>query len=414
MQRALGQCPDGMFSAFHPWPQVEPRQRLNICQERSLPILHVRKNRRRLSLIRKGVLTGWVWVAAWTLVSALLFFTLKNAGVASVWEALGQIRIPWLILALAANCFILVLWALAWQRILPSGERGSYPRMLEVVSITAMAMNTLPLPFGHASGALALSKHGRVGNVGALSVLATHEFAEGMAKIAVLLLAASLAPLPEWMRRGLFLIALAAGGLGGILVLLSRLRRVEADSEETPGLVGSLRRVLDGFSAKLEVMKGGVGFFVVFALVLGMKASEATAILCVQRALGVEIPLTHLPGVLGAVMLASLVPLAPANLGTYEAGAYFIYLQAGVSPGTAMALAMVQHLMLLTAFLGAGYAVLFRRSLFHYAGTGEGLPARVLRAFGFWIRYLLFSGVVGLFALGRRRGNGEGEEAIRR
>ena len=361
-------------------------------------------------MIRKGLRTGWVWAAAWMIASALLVFTLRNAGVASVWDALGQLRIPWLIMAVVANCFILVLWALAWQRILPPGERGSYPRMLEVVSITAMAMNTLPLPLGHASGAVALSKHGRVGNVRALSVLATHEFAEGMAKVSVLLLAASLTPLPSWMKKGLFLIALAVGGLGGVLVLLSRLRREAPDPAKPTKMIGFFRRALDGFGTKLELMRGGVGFFVVLALVLGMKASEATAILCVQRALGVEIPLTSLPGVLGAVMLASLVPLAPANLGTYEAGAYFIYLQVGVSSGTAMALALVQHLMLLTTFLGAGYLVLLRRSLFHYAGTGEGLPARVLRAFGFWIRYLLFSGVVGVFALRRRVSDEEREE----
>jgi uncharacterized protein (TIRG00374 family) len=346
--------------------------------------------------------------------SALLAFTLSNAGVASVWDAIGQLRISWLILAVVANCLILVLWALAWQRILPPGERGSYPRMLEVVSISAMAMNTLPLPLGHASGVVALSKHGRLGNVRALSVLATHEFAEGVAKVSVLLLAASLTPLPEWMKKGLFLIALAVGGLGGVLLLLSRLRREAPSPTESTKIFGTLRRVLDGFGTKLELMRGGGGFLVVLALVLAMKASEATAIFCVQQALGVEIPLTSLPGVLGAVMLASLVPLAPANLGTYEAGAYFIYLQLGVSSGTAMALALVQHLMLLTAFLGAGYAVLVRRALFHYAGTGEGLPARALRAFGFWIRYLLFSGVVGVFASGRRFRDEDRKEVVRR
>ena len=40
--------------------------------------------------------------------------------------------------------------------------------------------------------------------------------------------------------------------------------------------------------------------------------------------------------------------------------------------------------------------------------------ARVLRAFGFWIRYLLFSGVVGVFALRRRGKDAERKEAIKR
>ncbi len=317
----------------------------------------------------------WVWPACWLGAGALLAFTLGRAGVRDVGIALGGAHPGWLVLALLANLLILFLWASAWKVMLPRDTSIRFGRMWEIVAVTAFSQNTMPLLLGHASSAVALSRHGGARGAAVLSVLATQEVTEGVAKVTVLLLAASLAPLPSWMRAGAGAIALAAGAFALLLVGISRFRGGEAPAMPETGKAGLAHRLwmaVGAFSLRLEVLRDGRRYLLVQTLLCSMKGAEAVGILCAQKALGIDLPLSSLPGALGAVMLASLVPFAPANLGTYEAGAFFLYRQLGVEAGAAMALALVQHLALLVPFLGAGFWVLTVRLARPGAGDEEG------------------------------------------
>jgi len=143
-------------------------------------------------------------------------------------------------------------------------------------------------------------------------------------------------------------------------------------------------------------------------LLLGMKAAEGAAILCVQRGFGSELPLTSVPVVLAAVMVAGMIPVAPANMGTYEAGVFLVYQQFGLSPDAALSLALVQHLCLLTALVGTGYVVvLVGPSREPRASRHASRPARLLHALAIWFCLLVFGLAVGLLALLRsvRRGD---------
>ena len=89
--------------------------------------------------------------------------------------------------------------------------------------------------------------------------------------------------------------------------------------------------------------------------VLAMKAVEACAIAAVQRAFGVDIGVAGTILVLAAVILGSMIPVSPGNLGTYEASVFLTYRYLGVAPELAMSLALVQHLCFMLASVGIGY-----------------------------------------------------------
>jgi glycosyltransferase 2 family protein len=89
-----------------------------------------------------------------------------------------------------------------------------------------------------------------------------------------------------------------------------------------------------------------------------MKAAEALAIAAIILALGVDLPVSAAVVVLGAVNLATMLPVAPGNVGTYEAGAIAAYRWLGVAPEAALAAAIVQHLCFLLPAVGAGAVVL--------------------------------------------------------
>ena len=67
--------------------------------------------------------------------------------------------------------------------------------------------------------------------------------------------------------------------------------------------------------------------------------------------------------VLAALAIATLMPVAPANIGVYEAVVFAAYRYMGVPAETALGLAVVQHICFLIPTLGTGYVTMTLRQL---------------------------------------------------
>ena len=87
-----------------------------------------------------------------------------------------------------------------------------------------------------------------------------------------------------------------------------------------------------------------------------MKLGEASAIWAIQKGFGLDLPIWSVLLILSALNLTTIVPLAPGNLGVYEATVFFIYQYLGIEPEQAIALALTQHLCFLLPLAGTGYA----------------------------------------------------------
>jgi uncharacterized membrane protein YbhN (UPF0104 family) len=275
------------------------------------------------------------WVGTWVVATGLFAIVARHVEWQRVFEAMAMTRPAWIVLAVFANAAILLWWAAFWRAILPAAEhRMSYRRMFEIVASASALMNTVPFGGGHASSLVLLAKRGGVSRRGALSVLALDQLGEGMTKALLFLLVAIVAPLPLWMRAGVTSVSVAVGAWFIVLMVASRWAR-ELD------LLRSPRR--------------SVGAWI---LVIAMKGAEALAIAAVQRGFGVEISLSGTLLVLAAVLLGTMIPVAPGNLGTYEASAFVAYRYLGVGADQALALAIVQHICFMLPSVGAGYLVL--------------------------------------------------------
>jgi uncharacterized membrane protein YbhN (UPF0104 family) len=97
--------------------------------------------------------------------------------------------------------------------------------------------------------------------------------------------------------------------------------------------------------------------------VIAMKAVEALAIGAVQHAFGVPVSAAGTLLVLAALILGTMLPIAPGNLGTYEASVFLAYRYLGVSPEQALTLAVVEHLSFLIPSVGIGYAFISAHTL---------------------------------------------------
>ena len=99
------------------------------------------------------------------------------------------------------------------------------------------------------------------------------------------------------------------------------------------------------------------------ALALAKKLAEVLAILCIQRAFGVVLPVASAVLVLAALNLATLLPVVPANVGVYEAVVVLAYGYFGVAPERALAMGLVQHACYFAALALPGYGWLLRSRL---------------------------------------------------
>jgi len=276
----------------------------------------------------------WARVGAWVVATALIVLLVQTVDPRRALRVIERTNGWWLAVAVVGNLLIQPFGALQWQSLLPSGVDVSFRRMLRLFSLTSVANNTTPSLVGHATGAMLLAGEPGVGKVGALSVVALDQLCVGVAKIVVIAGAATMLPLPSWMKQGF-------AGLVLLVVVLLVVAVIVAARTPHLAVLRQPRRLLRGVGCALCV-----------------KAAEAAAIAAVQTAFGLDVTPQFVVAVLAASALGSVVPIAPANLGTYEAASYGAYRFLGLNADAALGIAVVQHVCQLLPAVGAGYVLL--------------------------------------------------------
>ena len=311
---------------------------------------------------------GWriaLWAAAWLFAGALLWLVSRGADWGGAAVAARGARAPWLAAAIAANLGILLLWAALWRLVLPRDVVVPYGRMFGIAAVTSAIMNTIPALVGHASAVALLVKRGPMPVRTAGAVMTLDQLGEGLSKLAVLAVAVWVIDLPPWMVRAGATVGLVVLALLAAILLVGIFGRMHLGDSR-------LARLLDAVRADLHVVRSPVRALGAVAIALAMKAAEAAAIAAVIVALGLDVPIGAAFVVLGAVNLATMLPVAPGNLGTYEAGAVAAYRWLGVAPESALAAAVVQHACFLLPAGGAGVVGLMAGRLV----SGERLVVR--------------------------------------
>ena len=297
-------------------------------------------------------------LAAAALLLALLAVALRRFDADRVVAAFAAAQPAWLLGALALYLAILPLWALQWCILAPVSRRPPFGTMLGVIAMTSSVLNTTPMLFGEAAGVALLVARAGLARAAALSVLAMDQLLVGMAKVAVLLLATWLLVLPVWMERGLRALAvLVLALLLGLLAVAWGSAPLRVLSRRLPPRGDRLLRAVHDALAPLRSLRRGGG---ALALALAKKLAEVLAILCVQRAFGVELPLASGVLVLASLNLATLVPVVPGNVGVFEAVIVVAYGYLGVEPERALGIALMQHACYFAALALPGYAWLAR------------------------------------------------------
>jgi len=305
------------------------------------------------------------WLLAWLALSVALLAAIRVTPWARAAEVLLRQDARWAALAVALNLAILPLWAAEWVRLAPAAERPTWRRTLGVVALTSATLNTIPFFVGAATAVVLLVARAGLSRAGALAVLALDQLLVGVAKLAVIAVAALVAPIPVWLRSGVAAIVIGVV-LGGLALFIAAGQRRSASA---PGALSWVHR----WSARLDALRDGRRLAAVVALALLKKGAEVAAVLAAQHAVGIHLPWWSAVLVVAALGVGTLLPVAPGNLGTYEASAFVVYRSLGVPAHEALGLAIVQHLYFLAPAVGAGYLLLTVRQL-RPRDEGCGVP----------------------------------------
>jgi uncharacterized membrane protein YbhN (UPF0104 family) len=295
-------------------------------------------------------------VLAWLAATALLVYFASRVDRAQLREAISIVDWRWIVAAILANALILVSWAGLWWTASPKDERPAYGVMFEINAMASALMNTMPFLGGHVAAVALLVKRAGMSRAAALSVMAIDQLGEGLAKVSIFLFVAAFAPIPEWMRVG---VATLSAGVGALLVSMVAFAHAHAymrpEAEKPLTLVNRMRVLAATWAHRMETLRSVKQSIVALAYAIGTKVAEGTALLAVQQAFGVELSIGSTALVLAAVILGSILPVAPGNVGTYEAGAFVAYRHLGIEPATATILAIASHVCFMIPSVGIGY-----------------------------------------------------------
>lgn len=307
----------------------------------------------------------WLIRAVWVSLTIALIVTLPSLPWRRAVAQLSTVAVGWIAAACMANLLILPLWASEWRLLVPEAFRVAYARMFEIVAVTAAVLNSIPFFAGEASAIALLIGRAGLSRGAALSVLALDQLLVGFAKLAAIAAAAVYAPLPDWLRAGI--LSLIVGVLALLALLLPLAHRWTTMRDHLLDRATSTTRTwplrIVSLGAHFDALRQPGRLWRLALLALGKKGAELGGILAVQLAFGLEPAVGSALLVLAALSITTLLPLAPANLGVYEATVFATYRFLDVPAATALGLAVLQHLCFLVPALATGYLLLTLRQL---------------------------------------------------
>ena len=300
------------------------------------------------------------------LVGAAFWFVLRGVNAAIIAATLRHAHPAPLVAVVALNALVMGVRAVRLRQLLQgaAGFRASW-----LAKLTASAMNNvIPLRGGDMARLWMLQRHARISKTAAAAIAVV----EGLFDLATLgalaLVGAARLPTQRWAVG----VALVVGPGAAALIGLSRglVRRPRASSPEE----GRWRRLFVRAAARIEpgvraLRQPGVIPRVAATSVLSWAVEVCMVVIC-ARAVHLPIGFGLAAVVLLAINVAMAVPSAPAGAGAFEGAVVVVLTLAGIGKSSAVAFALLYHLVQVVPVTVAGTLVVWRAGL-----TLDRLPA---------------------------------------
>jgi uncharacterized membrane protein YbhN (UPF0104 family) len=249
-----------------------------------------------------------------------LWLALRGVDGQEIRSLLLAVRLEWVDLALGLYAGDLLLRVVRWHALLNQLLPVSRVKVAETLLVGYAFNNLLPARLGELFRANYAKERFGVSRSAALGSIAIERLLDGV--IVVVSLAGGLVAVgasDDASTNGslgtLLLISLAGAGVIGLV--LAGVGGVIWVGRSRINLPAPLRRLLVDLDGGLKT-PSQAGMIRILTLSVGVWMLEGAALWSVVRAFDIELTLTQLSVLLGAVSLSTLVPTAPGYLGSYQ------------------------------------------------------------------------------------------------
>jgi glycosyltransferase 2 family protein len=296
-----------------------------------------------------------------------LYLAFQKLNPTAFLESLSELNPFWI--AFGALWYFLAVLIIAWRWQFLLNSLGNVPLipLSQIVSIGYMGNNVYPLRAGEALRIFLLKRNHQIPVTAAVTTVFVERVFDGIVMLSFLLIGLVLSNVQSELIQQvasfatpIFVIAVIV--FFSLVAFPNTLRRLLV--RIAAFLPESLAKVM--LSLSEEILKGLGGLRnplqlagAVFASYLTW-AIEASVYWMVIWAFGLDLPYPAALLVVGTVNLAGLIPASPGQVGVYEFFASSVMMALGVSENTALAFALVVHLVIWLPVTLAGFVFLLR------------------------------------------------------
>ncbi len=301
----------------------------------------------------------------------LLWYVTRGIDFSLLVEHGSEIRPGSVLLALLLVTALLWLSACEWKLFLSAANRRPVIRLYRIVAVMSLLQNVVHHLAGHAYALFQLVRGEGLSPAAAASIIALDQVAEGFAKFGLIAPLAFYVAIPGPL--GLTAAGLAVGAVSLYALLLfaaAAARRRRSNAGENSDADPRWLRIFTAWGGQLADVMSPRRMLIATILACTKKLLRAGAVYCVQASLSLALPWYVPLIVVGAVDVATLIPIAPGHLGIFEAAVCLVYSRHGVEPERALLVALLFHAVSLYATIAPGLAVICWKAMW----LSESLP----------------------------------------
>jgi uncharacterized protein (TIRG00374 family) len=291
-----------------------------------------------------------------------LAIVLRSVDIGRTVEVLRQADLRWVLFGASLSTADLAFRGLRWQRLIRPIAAVRFVPMFGYLLIGYAGNNVLPARLGELVRSHYLGDREGVSRAAALGTVVVERVVDLVAVVAI----ASAALLILSVRGVVASAVFVGGGVSGLLLVALALGIV---AHRLPGadriavLVDRWPRVRDlarSLQGGLSVAARPRTLGEALLASAGAWTCSILALTAMGQALGIQLSMGQAALITSGIALASAIPAAPSNIGTFEAAAVAAGTTVGLAPESALALGFLSHAMIL-AVTSVGGAIAFNR-----------------------------------------------------
>lgn len=316
------------------------------------------------------MLKRWQFWLGVIISAVFLYLALGGLRLRDVWETLRNANYWWLIPGVAVYFIAVGFRSWRWSYVLRPIKPVSAARLFPIVVIGYMGNNVYPARAGEFIRAYILWKKAGI-NVGAtLTTAMLERVFDGLMMLLFVFIALPFAPLPAALHRYMPLLTVLMVGAAAVFFILAmvpehtrRLYTWFIDRLVPRRLQPPVHDLADGVLHGLQILRSGRAVFVVFGVTLIIWLLETVKYWLVMHCFDFRVSFLALMLVNGVVNLVTIIPSAPAYLGTFDKAGSEVMMRFGVPQTEGTSYILLLHAVLWLPVTALGFFFMWRESV---------------------------------------------------